>query len=96
MKKENNNEKAVRTIEWNYTKVSYILDVEEVILPTCDAVRSAGIYEVEDLIKWVLDGKAKGRKGVTKKGLKQLFRVLRNQCGVDAKTLMEAAQHYAA
>lgn len=85
-----------QNFEWAYCKVAYMLDVEEVIWPTVDAVKAADIWEPEQLVKEVLEGKAKEWKGVTKKGLKQLFAVLRNQCGVDAKTLFEAAQKYAA
>lgn len=82
------------TSEWYYSKVSFILDTEEVILPMCDAVRRANIWEPQDLVEAVLTGAVKTWPGVTKRGIKQLFRAVRNQCKVDAAALMEAAKLY--
>ncbi len=81
--------------EWTYCKVAFMLDYEEVILPMCDAVKRANIWEPAELVQAVLSGAVKTWPKTTKKGIKQLFSVLRNQCGVDAQTLMEAAKLYA-
>lgn len=85
----------IQTNDWVYSKVAYILDTEEVILPMCDAVRRANIWEPAELVNAVLTGAVKDWPKVTKKGIKGLFKVLRNQCHVDAATLMEAAKLYA-
>lgn len=82
------------TIEWSYTKLAYMLDVEEVIWPMCEAVRRANIWTPEQLVEAVLLGDIRMWPKVTKKGLKGLFKVLRNQCKVDNKTLFEAAKLY--
>lgn len=82
------------TSEWYYSKVSFILDYEEVILPMCDAVRRANIWEPQELVEAVLTGAVKTWPGVTKRGIKQLFQVLRNQCKIDAATLAKAATLY--
>lgn len=87
--KNNNN------IEWSYSKVAFMLDYEEVVWPMCEAVRAANIWEPAELIEAVISGKVKSWKKATKRGIKQLFQVLRNQCRMDAKTLMEAAKLYA-
>lgn len=94
MKKDNNISKS-QNFEWVYCKVAYLLDVEGVIWSTVDAIKAADIWEPEQLIKAVLEGEVKEWKGVTKRGIKQLFNVLRNQCGVDEKTLFEAVKLYA-
>lgn len=83
------------TIEWSYCKVAFLLDYEEVIWPMCEAVKRADIWEPADLVKAVTSGAVKEWPKVTKRGIKDLFRVLRNQCKVDAATLMEAAKLYA-
>lgn len=82
------------SIEWSYTKVAFMLDYEEVIWPMCDAVKRANIWEPAELVDAVLSGAVKSWPKVTKKGIKGLFKVLRNQCNVDAATLMEAAKLY--
>lgn len=74
-------------VEWSYTKVSYLLDTEEVILPMCAAVKRANIWDVPELVKAVLSGEAAKWPKTTKKGYKGLFRVLHNQCGVSADIL---------
>lgn len=84
-----------QNFEWSYTRVAYVLDVEEVIWPMVSLVKAAGIWEVDELVHAVLSGSVRKWPKVTKKGIKQLFAVLRNQCGVDAKTLKEAAKLYA-
>lgn len=84
-----------KSIEWSYTKVAFMLDVEEVIWPMCEAVKRANIWEPAELVEAVLTGTVKTWPKVTKKGIKGLFNVLRNQCKVDAATLMEAAKLYA-
>lgn len=98
MKKDNNSTSKAQNFEWAYSKVAYFLDVEEVIWPTVDAVKANGVETPEQLVKAVLEGEVKtwpkGPK-VTKKGLKQLFMVLRNQCGVNAAALAKAAKLYA-
>lgn len=83
------------TIEWSYSKVAFLLDYEEVVWETCEAVRRAGIWEPAELVQAVLAGKAKEWKGITKRGIKGLFKVLANQCKVDSGTLFEAAKLYA-
>ncbi len=83
------------TIEWSYTKVAYMLDTEEVIWPMCEAVKRADIWEPAELVQAVLTGAVKTWPKVTKKGIKGLFRVLQNQCGVDKATLNQAAKLYA-
>lgn len=80
--------------EWSYSKVAYILDAEEVIWPMCENVRRANIWEPAELVEAVITGAVKSWPKVTKKGIKGLFKVLKNQCGMDAKTLMEAAKLY--
>lgn len=90
MKNNDNN-----TIEWSYSKVAYMLDYEEVIWPMCEAVRRAGIWTPDELVNAVLTGAVKSWPKVTKKGIKGLFKVLRNQCKVDMSTLMDAAKLYA-
>lgn len=82
-------------IEWCYCKVAFMLDYEEVIWPMVEAVKRAGICEPAELVEAVLTGAVKSWPKVTKKGIKGLFEVLKNQCGIDAKTLMEAAKLYA-
>lgn len=80
--------------EWSYCKVAYLLDTEEVGLPMCALVRAHEITEPRQLIDAVLSGAVATWPRTTKRGVKQLFGVLRNQCGVDAATLKEAAQRY--
>lgn len=81
--------------EWSYSKVAFMLDYEEVIWPMCEAVKRANIWEPAELVEAVITGAVKSWPKVTKKGIKGLFKVLKNQCGMDAKTLMEAAKLYA-
>lgn len=92
IEKKNN---PYNSIEWSYSKVAYLLDTEEVIWPMCEAVKRAGIWEPAELMEAVISGAVKSWPKVTKRGIKDLFRVLRNQCKMDAATLMEAAKLYA-
>lgn len=85
---------AKTNIEWSYSKVAFMLDVEEVIWPMCEAVKRANIWEPAELMNAVLSGAIKDWPKVTKKGIKGLFKVMKNQCHVDAATLMEAAKLY--
>lgn len=82
-------------IEWSYTKVAFMLDTEEVIWPMCESVKRAGIWEPAELVEAVTSGAVRSWPKVTKKGIKGLFKVLKNQCGVTADVLMEAAKLYA-
>lgn len=84
-----------KQIEWAYTKVAFMLDAEEVIWPMCESVKRANIWEPAELVEAVLTGAVKDWPKVTKKGIKGLFKVLKNQCNMDAATLMEAAKLYA-
>lgn len=86
---------ARKSIEWSYSKVAYLLDVEEVVWPMCEAVKAANIWEPAELVQAVLSGEVKTWKKTTKRGIKQLFTVLANQCKVDKATLNEAAKLYA-
>lgn len=81
--------------EWSYSKVAFMLDYEEVIWPMCEAVKRANIWEPAELVEAVITGAVKSWPKVTKKGIKGLFKVLKNQCNMDAVTLMEAAKLYA-
>lgn len=87
-------EKTINSIEWSYSKVAFLLDVEEVVWPMVALVKAADIWTKEQLIEAVLSGKAAKWPKATKRGFKDLFRVLRNHCGVDAATLMTAAKLY--
>lgn len=93
MRKENTNIKG-QTFEWTYCKVAYLLDVQEVIWPMVAVVRSHDVREPQQLVDAVLSGNVRTWEKVTKKGIKQLFRVLREELGIDAKTLNEAAKLY--
>lgn len=81
-------------IEWSYSKVAYLLDIENVIWPMVALIKAANIWTADELLEAVLSGEAAMWPKATKRGYKDLFRVLRNQLNVDAKTLMEAAKLY--
>lgn len=83
-----------QNFEWAYCKVAYLLDVQEVIWPMVALVKAADIWEPKQLVDAVLSGEVKTWEKVTKKGIKQLFRVLKEELGIDAKTLNEAAKLY--
>ena len=82
--------KAIK-VDWAYTQIAYLLDVEEVVWPMVEAVRAAGINDTTDLRLAVLCGEPKTwGKRYTKRGMKGLMKVLYNHCKVDQTTLVSA------
>lgn len=80
--------------QWYYSKASYLLDVEEVVMPMVNCVKRHGITEQAQLVTAVLSGTVAEWPKVTRRGVKGLFRVLYNQCNIDKATLTATWARY--
>ncbi len=79
---------------WAYSKVAFLLDVEEVIWPMVALVRARNITQPTELVRVVTSGEAMEWPRATKRGLKQLIRVIHLHCGVDANTALSLCKEY--
>lgn len=79
---------------WAYSKVAFLLDVEEVIWPMVALVRARNITSPTELVKVVTSGQVFSWPRATKRGLKQLVRTVHIHCGVSADKALALCKEY--